>query len=282
MQPKNINVELVAATRPNVYTEQPLGLATFTIDYPLFLHTELLTHRRFSRNASSARAQSTKRYTDMGYYLPDTWYEQGAGMQSGTIVTEPSTIENAINCYRELFTDASFLATNMLESGISKEQANRVLPQIKMVRAIVTGTEDAWKAFLALRNNANADKAMQKLAQTIQNELSAANWEYANDHTPFFNDGDTVESAIARIARVSYNREKGKNDKELHDRLLKDGHYSVFEHMACWQYNPLMSNLTCKRGDVFVVQETNDPYLSERWYKQDYEGWRSYRSALEV
>jgi thymidylate synthase ThyX len=203
-------------------------------------------------------------------------------MQSGKMIYDPYTNNQLNASYKAVMEFATEIANDMYELGAAKEQCNRVIPQIKMVRGIVTGTEDAWKAFLTLRNNANADTATQKLAQMIQNELIAANWEYANDHTPFFNDGDTVESAIARIARVSYNREKGKNDKELHDRLLKDGHYSVFEHMACWQYNPLMSNLTCKRGDVFVVQETNDPYLSERWYKQDYEGWRSYRSALEV
>ena len=45
-------------------------ITTFQLLYPRFIHAELMTHRVFSRNASSSRAIPVKKMIDMGGYQP--------------------------------------------------------------------------------------------------------------------------------------------------------------------------------------------------------------------
>lgn len=275
MQAKDISVAVILATRPDTYTER--GLITFMVDVPLYIWTELLTHRRFSRNASSARAMSTKRYSDMGFYLPDTWYTQGEGMKSGEQMATGSL--TCIEAYQDVMEYTSILAQEFTSQyNVAKEQANRIIPPLKMVRGIVTGTEDAWQWFLKLRNHPSADVAMQRFAQKVHAlmyHIAKDGWNYSSTHTPF--EADTIEQTIARIARVSYNRERGKNDVELYQYLIEQNHLSPFEHVAQWVTNPHMSNFTSKQEDVQMSTLVDNV----QWWKNTYSGWQSLRSELE-
>jgi thymidylate synthase ThyX len=275
MKPTPISVEVIAATRPLWCNDK--GLVTLQVEYPLFIHTELLTHRRFSRNASSGRAMSTKRYSDMGYYLPDTWYAQGNGMQAGKAITDTYTQQEANNLYHTVYADAVSVAEDLTKYGVAKEQANRLIPPTKIVRAIITGTQDGWKSFLTLRNHPAADTAMQKFAQLVQQTLESVQWVHSDAHIPFqTNPDEPLWHAIAKLARVSYNREKGKDDKALCEALFNGGHFSPFEHIAVWQYNPELTNYTNSENDVEVAD--NREHL--QWFKRDYFGWEHFRATL--
>lgn len=274
MKIKDISAHVVCATRAHRDTTR--GLISIQMEIPLYVWTELLTHRRFSRNASSARAMSTKRYTDMGYYVPDTWYRQGDGMQSGESIADDSVYE-CIDAYEYFMRRTTEWADHLGKRfSLAKEQRNRLIPPIKIVRGIVTGTEDAWYSFLRLRDNSMADVAMQKLAHRVAESISAVEWNYGYDHKPFYD--DSIVSSVARIARVSYNRESGKDDATLYDMLLREKHLSPFEHIAQWKPDPYMSNFTCKREDVILDTQTHDV----QWWKNQYSGWQSYRSEIET
>jgi len=59
-------------------------LTTMELVYPRFIHSELMTHRVFSRNASSSRAIPTKRAIQMirdHPALPASWRMNQRGMQ---------------------------------------------------------------------------------------------------------------------------------------------------------------------------------------------------------
>lgn len=298
-----IKVELLKATRPLSRVKK--GLISFQIEYPLYLHTELLTHRRFARNASSARAMSTERYVDMGYYTPKTFYKQGSGMQSSN---EPIKQQWLANLIWHTTTKLTQLGSKQLERlGVAKEQRNRLVAPNKIVRGIVTGTEDAWQSFLKLRNHHTADKAMQELAAQINSHIYRLeywktdyvlpsgtimvaesipasgyiiidmpktyidNWTYSDYHFPF---EGTIESVVAQVARVSYARTKGKDDKALYNALWKDGHLSPFEHVAYWTEDPKASCFTTKPSIEIIRDTSNDDY------DRDY-GWESLRARLE-
>jgi len=295
-----IKVELLKATRP--LSREKNGLISFQIEVPLYVWTEVLTHRRFARNASSARAMSTERYVDMGYYTPDTFYKQGKGMQSSN---EPIRHQWLARAIWHTTTKLTQIGTRQLERlGVAKEQRNRLISPNKIIRAIVTGTEDAWKSFLVLRNHHTADKAMQELAARINSEIYRLeywridytqgsgiamnvdehailttvsgmymvelpkthydNWTYSDYHYPFTGE---IESIVAQIARVSYARTKGKDDKALYDALWKDGHHSPMEHIAYWKKYPEKSCYTTKDIDTQI-----DEYIY---------GWESHRSRIE-
>lgn len=291
-----IKVELLKATRPVGLKSH--GLISFQIEVPLYVWTELLTHRRFSRNASSARAMSTERYVNMGYYTPEYFYTQGKGMQSSNDHIAQQWLATQI--WHATMRVCQFSANLLERLSVAKEQRNRLIPPTKIVRGIVTGTEDAWKAFLLLRNHHTADKAMQEFAGKIQSEIYKLeywrtdvipvsgqmlisswdtssgyalvefpkthydNWTYADTHLPF--EGD-IENIVAQVARVSYARTKGKDDKALYEALWKDGHLSPFEHIAYWSTEPKLSCYTTK-PDTEMDHDT-------------FSGWESLRARLE-
>jgi thymidylate synthase ThyX len=298
-----IKAQLLKATRP--LSRQKTGLISFQIEVPLYVWTEVLTHRRFARNASSARAMSTERYVDMGYYTPKTFYKQGSGMQSSN---EPIKQQWLANLIWHTTTKLTQIGSKQLERlGVAKEQRNRLVAPNKIVRGIVTGTEDAWQSFLKLRNHHTADKAMQELAALINSEIYRLeywktdyvapsgvmipasidilvpasgyllvdmpktyidNWTYSDYHFPF--EGE-IESIVAQVARVSYARTKGKDDKALYNALWKDGHLSPFEHIAYWTEDP--------KASCFTTKPSGDCDLDV--YGDVFAGWESLRARLE-
>lgn len=268
-----IKADIILATRSDIDASN--GLITFQVEVPLFVWTELLTHKRFARNASSARAQSTERYVGMGYYIPDTFYMKGDGMQSSD---EPIPYQDAaIDIWISAWNAAVNYARQLTQAGIAKEQANRLIPPIKIIRGVVTGTEDAWKCFLQLRNHVTADKAMQEFARIVQSAIDNTIWSYSPFHVPFADkneygevdvDQEVVKVAAARIARVSYDRPKqGKNDIELADMLLKDKHLSPFEHIAfAWPVTGIIASA--------LNSKPEDQYGETVWL--------NYRSMIEI
>lgn len=258
---QKINVELILATRGDEKSSN--GIITFVIDVPYYVWVEILTHRRFARNASSARAQKTNRHIDMGYYIPDVFYKQGDGMRSSDDGIEQQEV--AKNIYLDVWEYSIQAARKLSELGVAKEQSNRVISPIKMIRGIITGTEDGYKHFLKLRNNKNADKAMQIFARQISEKVDGITWKISKNHVPFNDGKSTYGEVAARIARISYgNPQFGKTDKELGEKLIKDGHWSPMESIAFWTLLPKSSALCCKPEDLHFGF-----------------GWQTYRAILE-
>jgi hypothetical protein len=277
---------ILAATRHPGFDAH--GLITLELEVPLYLWTELLTHRRFARNASSARAMGTTRYVDMGFHEPAVFLRQGRGMQAAT---DPIPDQmSAVMIWRKAWLDSVQAARSLELLDVAKEQRNRLIPPYKMIRGIVTGTESAWNSFLKLRNSQDADSSMQRASRLIQHELFSINWRYDTMHFPYvitdqdarlFAEAHNCDIAlaraiicIARCARVSYARETGKDDYALYSSLLRDGHLSPFEHIAEWSSAPNMNCFVCTRDDVL----TATPQLFPRC---EFAGWQSYRTFLE-
>jgi len=99
------------------------------------------------------------------------------------------------------------------------------------------------------------------------------------DQTPEGNLLDLmIKASTARCARLSYMTFDGEvdhaKDIELHDRLLKDHHYSPFEHCARamdeLEYDALVKT---KPGEV--------SYVWEHGWAANFRGWISYRFLIE-
>lgn len=273
----NIHSFVLLATRPkDILVPEGLGLITVQLECPLYVWTELLTHRTLARNASSGRAMSVDRYSGMGYYTPATFVRQGRGMQSSDIPIKQQTLARLI--YDAHWNISVFVAKVLSHLGVAKEQANRIIPPTKIIRGIVTGSEWAWGNFLRLRYAPEADRAMRELAYSIKYNIERADWKYGSIHMPLKQPDEALTAmgidvsfsnhaavAAARIARVSYARQAGKDDMALSDSLIAGGHLSPFEHIAVWVESP--------KPSVFTHGGT---------YKQKpLEGWESYRCRLE-
>ena len=264
-----ITADLVLATRPPPHRDGTTGpgLATFVVEVPAYVWMELLTHKRLARNASSARAQSHQRHAAMGYYVPAQWYRQGSWMSPGDPLPyhENSDVIALVEAYYENCERWIELIIDASDGGIAKEQINRLMPISRMMRGVVTATESAWRAVLALRDHPSADVAMQALAQQIRGRIETAEWQTATRHVPFTDDGDMM-TAAARIARVSTGAPGPgqRSDAQLAQDLIDQRHWSPFEHCATWIFNP-------KRSALYSADDDDHHGF----------GWENHRVTLE-
>lgn len=278
-----MEVKLLKATRAHRNARN--GLITIQYRVSSYVHTELLTHRRASRNASSARAQQTKDHVALGYYTPPVFYKSGKGMQASD---EPIKYQTLARLIWHTSYALDVLAAKLLEKlDVCKEQRNRVIAPYKYIKGIVTMTEHGWDYFLSLRNTQHADKAMQHFALLVKARIDELNhkglWDYSDIHIPFDGREDNlderVKTAAAKIARVSYAKEAGKNDLRLADRLIRDRHMSPFDHICFFRLKPELSAVFCSSHDAYI-EGLALPYAARDRWMYGY-GWEPARYQYE-
>lgn len=229
-------------------------VTTFILTYPRFIHAEFMTHRAFSRNASSSRAIPISKIIEQVKKDPATpirWGKNGKGMQDhGKVEDQESCRDSWI-----FAANKSIESANLLESkGLHKQIVNRVLEPFVWMTTLVTATE--WENFFSLRLHKDAQPEIQNLALIMIKEYLNSvpeNKKWNEWHIPF---GDRLPNgtsndvrlkiATARAARVSYVSMNGEIDIEkdisLHDGLALSGHWSPFEH-ACYASKEYRGNL---------------------------------------
>lgn len=162
----NISARPVLLTSPFA-SHHRYGLTTIEVNVPLYVWTELLTHKRLSRNATSNRAMPNGRNVAMGYYQPPVFYAKGSGMAIGDPLLA-NTQDIAQTIYREVWEFCAAKSKELDTMGVCKEQSSRVLPTTKMIKGYVTGTVAAWQAVFSLRKHPSADCAMQLLMDQVE------------------------------------------------------------------------------------------------------------------
>ena len=255
----NISAECVLKTAPDTGLEQ-YSLITLKVEVPYYVWTEILTHKRFARNATSNRAMKVSKNTQMGCYTPDAFYLQGEGMASGYPVGALET-EEAYKIWEATWKYCKRQALKLEKLGVAKEQSSRVLPTFKMMRGLLTGTQSAWNAFIEIRNTEFADKAMREFALKASDAIKGADTSYFVFHFPFIetenffdknkmNAEEMLYIGAGRIARISYGQPGAKDsDYHLGTQLRDRKHLSPFEHMAGWIEYPRASAICSKDGD---------------------------------
>lgn len=227
-------------------------LITLQLCYPRFIHAEFMTHRVFSRNASSSRAIPVAKMLAQvrdNPAMPIHWGANEPGMQARAELSGEAR-EKAISAWRTAATLAAKTAESMMECGLHKQVANRILEPFQHIHVIMTSTE--WDNFFELRDHPAAQPEMQALARAMRGAINtstprtvqAGEW-----HLPYVtaderNDAFWLERQLglaaisaARCARVSYMNHDGtlpniERDRELARTLFSSRHMSPFEHAA--------------------------------------------------
>lgn len=223
-------------------------LTTVELTYPRFIHSEFMTHRMFSRNAASSRAIPINKMLEnikKNPVIPIQWGSNKPGMQSGEEVTP---LRRKLSKFLWLrLRDIAVWAAKLLNLiGLHKQIVNRIVEPWMWITIIATGNEAAFENLFSLRCHPDAEPHFQHLAyllrHTYDNNYSVQlNW--GEWHLPLIRGEDDslatdekVKVSVGRCARVSYLTHDGvrdpSKDVELHDRLLKSGHWSPFEHAA--------------------------------------------------
>lgn len=269
----DIEVKVVRKTAPKPWLEK-YGVATVLVTVPSFVWTQLLTHKRLARNAASNRALSTDNSIGLGHYTPESFKGKGQGMMAGDEL--PPEVQMSAKAVWEAVWQYTSEAARILDTlGVSKEQANRVLPLFKNVTGVLTGTMSAWNALIPLREHNSADSAQKdEFIPLLKRELFAAPYVYSYRHTPFIEEGDPEDwDALchvlgARIARASYGKPgQSGDDVRLSKRLLAESHLSPFEHPAKWEVFPSPSALHTIWDKFGAIGLTS--------------GWQNYRADVE-
>jgi thymidylate synthase ThyX len=246
-------------------------LTTWELTYPRFVHAELMTHRRFSRNSASSRAIPTTKLLDQvknDPAMPVWWGKNQSGMQAREELGDLDR-GRAEAIWLRARDQAVDQVEGLLALGLHKQIANRILEPWMFITVIVTATE--FENWFRLRCHPDAQPEIGWVAREMKTQYETslprvvAAWEW---HRPLITLDDELELvsvprslqaisvedtlnrvAVARCARVSYLTHDGRRDFDedvrLHDRLAASGHWSPFEHVAqaqpfgsvCWSGN---------------------------------------------
>lgn len=230
-------------------SEEGQRITTFELEYPRIIHSELMTHRAFSRNAASSRAIPITRATELvsdWSLKPIRWGLKQAGMVAkDQDIRYPWLADIVWEIHQKV---SIFTAKTLDRIGVHKQWAGRPLETHQLIKVIVTAT--TFDNFFYLRYHADAQPEIRELARVMwecfekstPRKLLVGQW-----HTPYYEGGfwtdqspDTLEDALAIsgscCAQVSYRRLDATLAKarDIFKRLIesKPAHASPVEHTA--------------------------------------------------
>ena len=145
-------------------------ITTFVLKYPRFIHSEFMTHRQFSRNASSSRAIPFKKkakgiIADMA--MPLEFRKNQKGMKAGDKLT-PFRQKIAKITWRLSGYTAITFAYILDKLGVHKQYVNRITEPFDHISVILTST--TYDNFFSLRIHSAAQPEIRALAERIHEE----------------------------------------------------------------------------------------------------------------
>jgi thymidylate synthase ThyX len=260
--PTKINVK----TLLDSVSEQDHRLTTLELEYPRFIHSELMTHRVFSRNAASSRAISMKKSIQRvknDPAMPVFWPVEVKGMAGVQEMDEESkqaAITDWLRARDAAVHYVEAMTRDSLRQPLHKSLANRLLEPFMWMKTIVSATE--WANFIRLRTEINPETGrpmampeFYELASLMQIELAHSIPKLVKDgewHLPLLQHEDFEEAAdyaehdedwtplkkisAGKCGRVSYLTHDGVRDVykdiELCEGFIKNEHASPLEHVA--------------------------------------------------
>lgn len=149
--------------------------ATFLIECPLFIRSQIHRHRTFSYNEISRRYTSD----DIEFWVPDKFRGQSKNNKqassSDTIATLSMGGElfgaDPLVAMKGEATRAVNLYDLLLANGVAREIARAVLPQSLITRFYMGGNLRNWAHFINLRTDSHAQEEVRVVAERIADQL---------------------------------------------------------------------------------------------------------------
>jgi len=193
----NISATIIAYSKSAVDGKE---IITYELEYHRYIHSELMTHRTFSRNAASSRAIPVSKMIDLvrtSPAVPIHWGKNQAGMQANEECNNKVSMDwdyyndepvhgTPEDAWAEASSHAMYKAECFNEAGYHKQITNRLLEPFQMIKVVVTATE--WDNFFWLRFHKAAQPEIQELARcmlvakkrSVVEVLQVGEW-----HTPY-------------------------------------------------------------------------------------------------
>lgn len=243
-----ISAKIIAHSKSAVNGKE---IVTFELVYPRFIHSEVMTHRLFSRNAASSRAIPVAKMIEQvsnSPAVPCHWGKNQPGMQAKEELSGDELYD--VKQYWDFAAEkAANYADLMNKKGAHKQIVNRILEPFQMMKTVLTATE--FDNFFWLRKHPDAQPEIKRLAEVMWDalqesdpvQLSPGDW-----HVPYFEGGgywlqgcgvpleDALSISASCCAQVSYRvlDDSLEKARDIYKRLVesKPVHASPFEHQA--------------------------------------------------
>lgn len=230
-------------------SNEGIRLTTFHLRYWRPIHSELMTHKVFSRNARSSRAVPSKVLLTESIFTPQFGMNQ-PGMQSD-ILASPELQEKWAQEWQNLAQVTREQVDLWQQEGMHKQHANRPLEWFGWIDVLVSSTY--WKNFYNLRISEYAQPEFDALARVMfqaQQSSRPMLLQPGEWHLPYITDDekknwfivDLKKLSTARCARLSYKPFDGSDslEKEIqrYEALVvsRPVHASPAEHQATPDY----------------------------------------------
>ena len=262
-------------------------LTTMVVTFPRCVLAEFNTHRAFSKNTSSSRAQpfSTMIANVAGrFYIPEDVRLNEPGMQGFENLNEEQ-MESFKDWYYKIWEYVVEGCENMYDDvKVHKQHINKIFENFGYVDMVVTSTE--WQNFLNLRDHEAAHPEMQKLAKYMRVALESSKPDLlfkGEYHLPFIEQAEKeyfrieqlIKASVSRGARTSYKLHDGSTvdidkDVKLYEKLTTASpiHASPLEHVAICTEKLCVERF---EGDEWVQRN--------KFYNLS--GWKSFRFQFE-
>lgn len=276
-------------------------ITTFELEYPRFIHSELMTHRLFSRNAMSSRAVPIEKMIEQvrtNPAKPVHWGKNQNGMQAKQEL-EGYPLQEAKSLWNEGASEASSLADMLNEQGAHKQLVNRILEPFQLMKTVLTATE--FDNFFWLRKHEDAQPEIKELAERMYGQLEwnkclTIELDVGDWHTPYYeagywlqDDETPLEDALAIssscCAQVSYRLLDNSIEKarKVYQRLVESTpvHASPFEHQATpMKYFEQEDYTALSQSSDFDKGTTHEDIKGNRW-SGNFKSWIQYRQLID-
>lgn len=287
-------------------------LTTMLLEYPRFIHAEMLRHRVMSHAVASSRAIPPEQMIERvatDPFVPETFNARVKGMGVGDPLAVKE-IEAARAAWIRGRNAAIREARELLHLNVDKSRINRLLEPFMWLHDIVTATE--WDNFFALRDHPAAQPEFQILARKMREAREASQPDpllYGEWHLPFLTGSEEIDLAEARrasggatselvkqyklvssrrVARVSFDKH---TDSELWSEsmskaieLVNMAHFSPFEVVARpftqdeWAVVRHAQNVYAQM--VEVPLETRRAWINQAAFVGNLRGWVQFRKEF--
>lgn len=288
-----IRAEIVAHSKSSVNGKE---IVTFSLEYPRFIHSELMTHRLFSRNAASSRAIPVAKMIEQVRNDPATpvhWGKNQSGMQAKEEVTNKI---NSLGHWIDAASSAAYYADKLKHHGLHKQIVNRILEPFQWMKTVLTATE--LDNFFWLRKHPDAQPEIKLLAEKMWEALKESDpvtIEAGDWHTPYFGAGywvkdcgipleDALAISSSCCAQVSYRLLDDSLEKarDIYAKLVesKPVHASPFEHQATpMEYTTASDGCWWIESESGMVGVTHADRNGQLW-SGNFKSWIQHRQRI--
>lgn len=279
-----------------------LRISTLELEYPRFIHSELMTHRLFSKNAASSRAIPIMKKIKMVWSnpaMPVHWGKNQSGMQAKEELTGFMK-SLARFTWRAASKVACVFAYAMHKIGVHKQIANRMLEPWERMKVVLTSTE--FENWFWLRDHEDAQPEIRELALCMYEALMISKPQALNPgewHLPYITttrtkDGELIylsndvvvdlETAkrisVSSCAQVSYRVLNQSIDKaeDIYKKLIDSVpvHASPCEHQA----KPMVNPYPAKEEEYFEIGATHYNFEFGSIWSGNFQGWIQNRQLI--